>query len=245
MRSVVGIVQARLTSSRLPNKVLKSVCGRTILEHVVSRAKLSKKIDTVLVAIPDTSGNDALATFCHDKHFEFIRGSETNVLARYLEAAESVDAKTIVRITADCPLIDPAVIDDCIDLFDKSKVDYAANTVPPEKSHWPDGSDVEVFTLASLKRAHQMQLSLKELEHVTHQFWQRQDFSSVQLDRTEDASGYRFTLDHIEDLYVIKHIFEHIERNNILGTVDQVVEFLSKNPEIRAFNSKFKFGAGW
>ena len=179
-----AIIQARMGSSRLPGKVLKELHGKTVLERVVDRVALSELLDTVVVATSDAPIDDEIVKFCTERDINYFRGSEADVLSRYRCCAEAHDLSTIVRVTADCPLIDAEVIDHTIELFHDNKLDYASNTVPPETSRWPDGSDVEVFSIDALRLADEKATLEADREHVTFYFWKntnghRQNISYV------------------------------------------------------------------
>ena len=143
MEPIVVIIQARMGSTRLPGKILLDVEGKTVLERVVERTRLAKTIGRVVVAIPDDASNDELAKFCEDKGIEFFRGSESDVLDRYYQAAKSVHAAHVARITSDCPLIDPKVIDHVANEYRRRGSQYISNG--RMESTYPDGLDVEIF----------------------------------------------------------------------------------------------------
>jgi len=140
---VVGIIQARMTSTRFPGKVLAEVAGHPVLWHVVHRARQVGFLDAVIVATTREASDDPLADFCEKEGIPCFRGSEDDVLDRYFQVAKEIGARVIVRITADCPLIDPGGIDRVIEVFLEGCYDYVCNTLPPT---FPDGLDIEVFT---------------------------------------------------------------------------------------------------
>lgn len=247
MTNVVVIIQARLTSKRLPRKILRKINGKTILEHCVDRASLAKNVHSVIVAIPDTKENQELEKFCAIKKIEFFKGPEYDVLQRYVLSAGKKKADVIVRLTSDCPLIDPKIIDQMVNFFFKKNVDYVSNTVPIDSSFWPDGSDVEVFSMEALLKSSTLMLSDAEREHVTFKFWQDELglFSSAQLTRSEDLSAFRFTLDYEEDFMLIDFIFEEIKRTGVFGHVEEVTNILKSNEHLRSLNSIYTQGQGW
>ena len=244
---VVAIIQARMGSTRLPGKVLEKVNGVPLLKIMLQRVALSKKINQVVVATSKLVNDDPIVEFCRDEDIEVFRGSEENVLSRYYECATQFGATVIVRLTADCPLIDPDVIDQVVTLFESFGVDFAANTVPPESSSFPDGSDVEVFSYTALSRAYKEVENSSDKEHVTFYFWKNpaRNFKTKQLQNSENWSKYRFTVDYPEDLEVIKQIITKLCNGKKLPKLAEIINFIEERPEIFALNSKYNFGEGW
>ena len=246
MTMIIAIIQARMGSTRLPGKVLKEVAGKPMLKCQIDRVRESKLLDKIIVATSTLEQDDVIEKFCTENGIECFRGSENDVLDRYYQCARSYGPDMIVRLTADCPLSDPMVIDAVIELFIDKKADYAANTVPPEKSKYPDGSDVEVFSMKALERAHREATSIKDKEHVTFYFWQNDNgFKTAQLDNDRDYSKYRFTVDYPEDLEVVEYIIKELKKRNSFGHLKEIIDIIDSNPEIKAKNSQYYFGIGW
>ena len=243
---ITAIIQARMGSTRLPGKVLKTVNGRTLLEIQLERVKASKLLNQIVVATSTLEQDQPIADLCAKLGVPCFRGSETNVLERFHLTARQFGADTIVRLTADCPLIDPAIIDQTIKLFQKEKADYAANTVPPETSRFPDGTDVEVFSAAALERAHREASDPKDREHVTFYFWKHgHNFKTAQLGQPENWSSYRLTVDYPEDLLVVEYLLNHLAEKKSFGHVSELIAELDSKPEVRKINSRHFFGEGW
>jgi len=245
---IVAIIQARMGSTRLPGKVLMDLNGTPMLGYQVDRVKKSKLIDQVVVATSILLQDDEIASFCENNNISYFRGSENDVLSRYYDAAIKYNADIIVRLTADCPLVDPLVIDRTIELFQKNNLDYSVNTVPPETSQFPDGSDVEVFSMHALEWANKEVVSEEDREHVTFCFWkskQKKSFKIAQLGNNENWSKYRFTVDYPEDYEVVKKIDRELKRRNQFGTLKEVILILKENPKIVELNVKYYFGIGW
>ena len=178
--------------------------------------------------------------------YDCFRGSEDDVLSRYFECAKKYNADVIVRLTADCPLIDPIIVDKVIKLYFKSKVDYSANNVPPETRMFPDGSDVEVFSFKALEKAFYNAKKGSEREHVTHYFWRSDSsFKIAQLSQKNDWSQYRYTVDYPEDFEVVKFVLEELKSRNSFGSLAEIVQIIDSNPQIKEKNSKYYFGIGW
>ena len=173
-----------------------------------------------------------------------IRRPPRSTLFPYTTLFRSI--KTIVRLTGDCPLIDPIIIDKTVRLFKENNVDFAANTVPPETSRFPDGSDVEVFSFAALERAQQECTDKNDREHVTLYFWKYDNgFKTIQLGNDQDYSKYRFTVDYQEDLIVVAFIMKDLNMKGTLGHVKDIVTILQAHPDIRRLNAHHVFGEGW
>ena len=234
-------------STRLPGKVMMLVDGEPLLKFQVDRIKLSKKIDKIIIATSKLPIDDEIKLFCNSYGIECYRGSEVDVLDRYFEAAKFFNANLIVRITADCPLIDPKVIDRLVKLHESSMADYSSNTVPPDTSTWPDGSDVEVFTYKALEIAHKNTTDASEREHVTFYFWKnkKNNFKLEQLSNSDNWSKYRFTVDYLEDFEVVKFLISELKRKRVFGHINEIVDILKENPRVVEINSKYHFGIGW
>ena len=145
---VVAIVQARMSSSRLPKKVMKTVVGKTVIQLLLERLSLSKRLNEIVVATSTESSDDVLVEHLKELGFKYFRGSESDVLSRYMGAVETHNADVVVRITGDCPLVDSSLVDLCVDKFCASGSDYLSNTDPPS---FPDGLDIEVFSSSALR----------------------------------------------------------------------------------------------
>jgi spore coat polysaccharide biosynthesis protein SpsF len=244
---IVAIIQARMGSTRLPGKVLEKVNGIPLLKIMLDRVALSKRINQVVIATSTLPNDDQIVEFCRNEGVEVFRGSEEDVLSRYFECATKYGATAVVRLTSDCPLIDPDVIDDVVKLFESSGVDYAANTIPPESTTFPDGSDVEVFSYSALSRAHREAKEPSHREHVTCYFWRdpTRNFKTQQLQNSDDWSKYRFTVDYPEDLEVIKQILTNQSKGKYTLGLAEIVKLLEGRPEVYALNSKYHFRRGW
>ena len=207
---IAAIIQARLGSKRFPNKILKKINNKeTVLDYIVDRIGKSKKIDKIIITTTKNKIDDKIERHLKKKKILFFRGSENNVLSRYYFCSKKFKVNLIIRITSDCPLVDPKVIDKMIDVFQKKKLDYLANTAPIKKPMWPDGSDIEIFSYQALKKAFRLCKNKFYREHVTFFFWKRKKkyFKIDQYENKYDWSNFRYTLDYSEDLKVIKSCF--------------------------------------
>jgi spore coat polysaccharide biosynthesis protein SpsF (cytidylyltransferase family) len=201
------ILQARMSSSRLPGKVLKQINNKPILKYEVDRVLKSKKIDKLVIATSINKEDDEIEKFANSIGVDCYRGDLNNVLKRYYECALKYNADTIIRITGDCPVIAPDVIDNIMDLFEKSKVDYISNTL---ERTFPDGLDVEVFSFTTLKKIYFKATDKDDLEHVTRYIYTHSDeFKIEQYKNDIDYSYMRWTLDTIDDFYFFKSIYKN------------------------------------
>ncbi len=242
------IIQARMGSSRLPGKVLKNINNIPSIEFQINRIKKAKKVDKIILATSTEAFDDPIEELCKEKDILFYRGPEQDVLKRYFDCAKLYNLSTVVRLTGDCPLVDPKIIDLALDSFFKYEVDYCSNTVPPETSKWPDGSDIEVFSFDSLQQANDEAIDFEDREHVTFFFWKKNQnrFKTYQLPNEKDWSNFRYTVDYPEDYEVIKLIAEEFFRREDRDfTIKDIINFLTSRPDIVALNSKFHFGQGW
>lgn len=225
---VVAIVQARMGSTRLPNKVMKSIGGVPMIEVLLTRLACAEQISEIMIATSVDSRNQPLADHVEALGYKCYRGSENDVLDRYLQAAKSVNADVLVRITGDCPLVDPALVDEVICQFKAAKVDYFSNTAPPT---FPDGLDIEVFTLAALEIAAQETNKPFDHEHVTPYFRESGRFTQTGMQNSEDLSHLRWTVDELTDYEVVSKIFAHFAPD-IHFNWQQVLQLQLSQPEI-------------
>ena len=235
---VAAIIQARVGSTRLEGKVLRKICEKEILLHVVDRILAADLIDQVIVATTENSVDDAIAQLVSGYHekVKVFRGSEDDVLNRYYKAALEFDVDVVVRITSDCPLTDPNIINVHVKEFLKRKVDYLSSRI--EKRTWPHGLDCEVFTIESLQKANQLAKDKHQREHVTPYIMQGEDFSKYELKCDPDLSIYRWTVDYEEDLEFVSAIYKTLYKENKLFGMDSVISLLKEKPELLEINKK-------
>lgn len=205
MKNVV-IIQARMGSTRLPGKVLKTLAGQTVLAHVIERTKAFQNVQEIVVATTLGSQDDPIEEEAKRRGVAVYRGSETDVLSRYYEAAMQAQADTVIRITSDCPMIDPEVSSYVIrEYLEEGKCDYASNTL---ERTYPRGLDTEVFSFASLEAAHLETRNPHDREHVTPYIYNNPErFSCRSVECREGTPEYRWTLDTLEDWELIQRIY--------------------------------------
>jgi spore coat polysaccharide biosynthesis protein SpsF len=236
-KKIVAIIQARLTSTRLPKKIMLDICGKPLLCHVIERVKQAKLIESIVLAIPDSSSNDELESFVKPFGWNVFRGSEDDVLSRYYHAAKQSKADIIVRITSDCPLVDPKIIDETINLHIYDRNDYTAVGV---EGGFPRGLDVEVFNFKSLKIAYSKAVKRSEREHVTLFIYQNPKLFRIHF---VEACGIlkrpdiRLTVDTGEDLLLVREIYSALYNNNGNHfTTEDVLVLIDSNPYLQLIN---------
>lgn len=237
------IIQARCGSSRLPSKVLLEVCGQTVLEHLLDRVSKVRNADKVIVATSTEGRDNPIEEIARRKKVEVFRGSENDVLDRFYQAANQFNLKTIVRLTADCPLADPEVLDEIITRFLNSnpRLDYLVTGLK-----FPEGINAEVFTRSALETAWQEARLASEREHVTSFIWNRKErFRQSVFEPSRDLSNYRFTLDEEKDWQVIKSIFEALYQPGKMFYLKNIVQFLGDHPEVAGWNSSIVRNEGY
>lgn len=231
----VAIIQARMGSTRLPGKVLRQLCGQSVLAHVVARVKSAQCLGGVMVATTTSSADDAVVAECHRLNIPFFRGSEENVLARYFGAAKLAGAETIVRVTSDCPLFDGTLLDEMLAAFDDAHVDYLSNTL---KRTFPRGLDAEIFTFAALERANREAVKPPEREHVTPFLYQHPELFRLRSFEDEtDLSAHRWTLDTPEDWQLIEALYQALYRPDRIFSTQDVLKLLKERPELAMLNA--------
>ena len=223
-RKVLAIIQARYNSTRFPGKVVKKINNKTILEILIRRLSKSKHISKTIVACSNNRNDKEIVTICKKLGVNYFIGSENDVLDRFYHAAKKYKGINIVRITADCPLIDPQIVDDVINNFFLKNVDYSSNTNPPT---FPDGLDVEVFKFSVLKEAYMNAKKSVEREHVTPFIINNKKFRKFNLKNSIDCSSLRLTLDEKEDFILISNIIKNF-KNNLNFSLKNILN-LNKN----------------
>jgi spore coat polysaccharide biosynthesis protein SpsF len=235
--NIVCIIQARMGSSRLPGKVLKKICGRPMLGWVVERASRSRLISKIVVATTSDSGDDPIEAFCESSGFTCFRGSEFDVLDRYYQSAKAYKAEIVVRLTADCPLIDPALVDETIEKLLITGADFAANRLPPPYQRtYPLGLDTEVATFKGLEKAWKLAEKPFEREHVMPFLYDPQNnFKIVILDAEKNYGSHRWTVDTPEDLDFTQQVAEKLGCR-LDFTWRDVLKMINKYPDLEKIN---------
>ena len=237
---IVAVVQARMGSTRLPNKVMMGIGGVPMIELLLTRLSQSKELDQIVVATTSDVKNIPLAQHVRALGYACEQGSENNVLERYVNAAKEHQADVVVRITGDCPLVDSELVDECIRRFRTEHVDYFSNTSP---ASYPDGLDIEVVTRAALEQALRESENPFDLEHVTPYVREIGRFNTAFLENIEDLSGLRWTVDELADFEVITNVFTHFSPV-VHFTWEQVLELQRSQPSLFAANKNITRNEG-
>ncbi len=240
--TLVAILQARCSSRRLPGKVLKPILGQPMLLRQIERLRHSRHLDRLVVATSDDPSDDALAATCMAMGIECYRGSLNDVLDRFHAAAMAFGASDVVRLTGDCPLADPAVIDHVIERYRESGVDYASNALVPS---YPDGLDVEVFRLGALEAAWREARLPSEREHVTPFLYNHPErFRILKVVAEKDFSAMRWTVDNPEDFALVSAVYEALYPLKPDFAMADIIELLQQRPELARINEHIERNAG-
>lgn len=223
------IIQARMGSTRLPGKVLKPIAGRPMLSYQLERMRQAKRASSIVVATTTSTLDDVLVDFCGAEGVECTRGPEQDVLSRYAQAARQCRADAVVRVTADCPLLEADLVDQAIHLYERTACDYVSNMIEPT---WPYGMAVEVFSTAILLEADAEAVDAAEREHVTpFIYWRPQRYRLQSLTMRPDLSHHRWTVDTPEDFELVSRIVKTLHLCNPRFTMSDVLDLLERHPD--------------
>ncbi|MDB9915757.1 glycosyltransferase family protein [Alphaproteobacteria bacterium] len=234
---IVATIEARMTSSRLPGKVLMKILDKPILHYLVARLKQVELIDEIVLATTVNSQDNNLIEFANNENIKYYRGSEDDVMLRVFEAAKSVDADLIVEITGDCPIIDYNIIEQAIQTYINNKVDYVSNA---HVRSYPDGMDVQVFSVNLLEKSLNMTDDILDHEHVTLHIRNHPElFSHLNLVAPKKLwwPELGLTLDEKSDFELLKKIIEHF-KDDLFFNCYEIIDFLRKNPRLLSINQK-------
>jgi len=240
-RNVLAIIQARYNSTRFPGKVVKKINHQSVLEILIKRLSKSKNISKIIVACSKNPKDKEIINICSKLGVNFFLGSENNVLDRFYKAAKKYKVSNILRVTADCPLIDAEIVDNLINNFFLNKVDYASNTNPPT---FPDGLDVEIFKFNALKLAYFKAKKSYEKEHVTPYIINNKNFKKFNLHNSKDYSFLRLTLDEKEDFILIEKIIKNF-KNNLYFNLNNILNFYENNKNFFLINKHIMRNEGY
>lgn len=240
---VLGVIQARCSSTRLPNKSMTFIHEKSMFEWVYRRALNAKSLSGLVVATSTAPSDDKLYYYCRQRRIPVYRGSLDDVLLRYYKLAEAFKAKHVVRLTGDCPLIDPKVIDKVVNKHIAHDMDYTSNVIKPT---YPDGLDVECISFYALADTHQNAVSEVDRQHVTQYILKRQDyFRCLSVENDKDLSSHRWTVDEKEDLEFVMSVYDYFvgKQKKQIFYMSDILKFIQLNPNI-VVNDKFKRNEG-
>ena len=232
-------------SNRLPGKVLRPIVGKAMLWHIVQRVRAVASISEVVVAAPNDSANEVLRRFCADHNIALFAGSETDVLDRYYRAAEQFEADPVLRITADCPMVDPHLIEKLIQAYQNGGYDHigvaaGAGAERITQGRFPDGLDAECFGFSALARAWHEATDPRDREHVTRYMWNnKQIFHCGELTADLVYPKLRLTVDHLEDFELVTKIYESLYSERRPFLLSDVMKLLEENPGLLDLNRKW------
>jgi len=238
MSKIACIIQARTGSSRLPGKVLKKILGKPLLEHLVERLKRSQTIDEIVIATTLKSSDRAIIDLAEKCAVQWYAGSEDDVLSRYVGAAKKVNSPHVIRVTSDCPLIDPETIDKVVNQYKKTNVDYVSNTL---ERTYPRGLDAEIFSMEALEKADKAAVDQSSREHVTLYMYRHPEHFSLSNVRAEpplNRPDLRLCVDTEEDFRLIKEIYEALYKpEKIIDVLDVLNLLMNERPELVKINA--------
>lgn len=233
---IVAIIQARMGSTRLSGKVMKKLCGKSVLEHDIERIKQSKQIDNIIIATTINDNDDIIEKEALQCGVKCFRGSEDDVLSRYYYAAKGDNADTVVRITSDCPLFDPKVLDQMIDYYDKHDYDIVTNAgIDISQRTFPRGLDAEIFSYVVLKQAYEHATEKYQREHVTPYIYENAK-NIYYYQNSINYSKYRWTLDTQEDWKLIQTIYEYLYHGIHDFYLNDIINLMMEHPELHDIN---------
>ena len=241
---IAAIIQARMNATRLPGKVLKKVAGKTLLEHLVLRLREAKTLGKIVVATTVNPKDKVIENEAERIGIRSFPGDEEDVLDRYYQAAKKFGADAVVRITADCPLMDSGVVDLVVGEYKKAggKYDYVSNIDPPT---YPDGMDLEVFSFQALEKAWQEAELPSEREHVTPFIRDHPKFfRKKNVESDKDYSALRLTVDEPDDLKLVKIIFERLYPKNQRFSLNDIIRLLEQEPDLAMINAHINRNEG-
>lgn len=238
---VVAIIQARIGSTRLPGKVLKNLFGKTVLEHVAERVKQSKAVHKIVIATTNSERDNKIVDLAGKIDAKYYRGSEEDVLSRYYHAAKENNADIVVRITSDCPLIDPHLIDEIVLFFLREKYDLVTNTgANSNQRTYPRGLDIEVFSFQILAEAFKGATEDYQKEHVTPYMYKNKNTKIYYYKNKKNYSKYRWTLDTREDFELIKTVYKYLYKGVHDFYFDDILKLFELNPDLCLINANVK-----
>jgi spore coat polysaccharide biosynthesis protein SpsF len=239
------IIQARLGSSRFPKKIIQKLDNRSVLEYMLEQISLNFNKRNIIVNTTLSKKDDFLVKFLNKNKINYYRGSEHNVLDRYIKCAKYFKVKNIIHLTSDCPFVDVNLIQKMKIYFLKSKIDYLANTYPPNQSYYPDGTDIEIYKFKSLLKLSKLTNKKEDKEHVTNFFWKNPKiFKTKIFPAKKNLANFKFSLDYKNDLFLLKKILFISKNKKIKMTYQNITNIINNNKLLKKISNtnlkKFK-----
>lgn len=235
---ILAVVQARLNSTRLPRKALKEILGKPMLWHIIKRIEGAKLVDKIVIAT--TTKDKEIIDFAKENKIDYYAGSENDIVGRLYETAKKFDAEAIVRITGDCPLVEPEIIDEEIRCYviNEGEVDFISNIHP--RRTYPDGLDVEIYPFKILEIMHKKIKDKFLREWIYTYIIEKPDkFQTVNIENRMDLSEMRWTVDYQEDLIFVREIYKYLYKSGKVFHMEDILKLLEKKPELMKINEKF------
>ncbi|CCQ59832.1 cytidylyltransferase domain-containing protein [Crocosphaera watsonii] len=240
---LLAIIQARVSSSRLPGKVLKPILGKPMLALQIERIQRSHLIENLVIATSDNITDNSIEDLCKILNVECFRGSLEDVLDRFYQAAKPYSPDHVIRLTGDCPLCDPELIDKIIRYHLMGDFDYTSNTIDPT---YPDGLDGEILRYNCLEKAWNSAQLDSQREHVTPFIYQNPELFKIgSYKNSIDLSYLRWTVDELVDFQLISQIYTDLYPKNANFTTENILEYLEINPDLKTINSRYQRNAGF
>lgn len=231
---ITAIIQARVGSTRFPNKIFSDISGKPLIYHVVNRLLKSSKIQEIVIATTQNPLDDTIETWSINNKIKCFRGDENDVLSRFYYAAKFYKAKIIIRITADDPFKDFLIIDNVINILISHKLSFVYNNNPPS---FPEGLDTEVFTFDALEKAFRLSVDPFEREHVTQYFYRNpHEFPQKNICNNINLSNLRWTIDTVNDLEMVRKVYENLFTENEIFLTNDILKLIKQKPEIQMIN---------
>ena len=242
MNKVTIMLQARIDSKRLPGKVIASIVGKPMIWHIINRLKHVKLADQIILLTTKKPSDKILSKIAEKNNISYFRGPINDVLKRYYLCAQKFSANPIIRITGDCPLVDPWLIDEMIEFFQSHQYDYVSNTLKPT---YPDGLDVEIFSFKTLQQLEKLTTKKFDREHVTSFIMKNKTrFKTFNFENKKDLSDLRLTVDEKNDLTLVRKIYT-LMKPNTLFSLKTVLTLLKKNPTLLDINRNIMRNEGY
>jgi len=235
---IIACIQARLGSSRLKKKALLKISGKTLTENIFRRLKATKEVGDIVLATSLNKENDILVNHAKDIGLKYYRGSEEDLVSRLYETAKAFKADALVKITGDCPLVDPKLVDKMVKKYQENyqKFDFFTNAFPPS---FPDGLDVDILPFVTLRQVNTDAKEPLDREYFTCYILRNpQKFRTYNFKNPVDLSSLRWTVDYLEDLIFVRKVYKALAKKNKIFTTPDILNFLKKNPQISKINEK-------